>query len=67
MLKLLHNKLPESKSTKKLVTMKHIKLEEDPKDELSENRSRSMKRIASQKHIPLGHNPPPQNYRYLMK
>jgi len=48
--------------------MKHIKLEEDPKDELSENRSRSMKRIASQKHIPLGHNPPPpQNYRYLMK
>jgi hypothetical protein len=63
MLKLLHNKLPESKSTKKLVTMKNIKLEDEP----SENRSRSMKRIASQKNIPVSNPPPPQNYRYLMR
>lgn len=63
MLRLLHNKLPESKSTKKLVTMKNIEKEEE---ESIQSRPRSMKKIASQKQIPLNNNAPP-NYRYLMR
>ena len=51
MLKNLHKQLPESKSTKRLVTLKEIPKDEDESVKVY---PRSMKRIGSSKNIQIG-------------
>ena len=66
MLKLLQNKLPESKSTKKLVTLKSIETDLEKDDEVHRY-PRSLKKIASNKNIILNSPPHPQTPNHIFR
>lgn len=59
MLKNLHHELPQSKSVKRLITLKEIEKEEEAS---RENYPKSMKKIGSSKNLPLGIPPTPIRY-----